>query len=360
MAEDAGDKTEAPTPRRRSEARSRGQIAKSQELASAVLLLTSLIGLDLLGGRIWRALLAIMYRALAVEGPPRMDETLVFASQAVAEAGKALAPFLIVLVLAALLVMYAQVGFLFTWETLKPSLGKLNPINGFKRLFSAHSLVQLAQNVFKLALIALVAWISVRSVVKKILLAHTLDFTQVLALGTSIVFYVGIRLAIVLLLLAIIDYIYQRYRQEKQLKMTKEEVKEEMRRMEGDPMIKRRRREVQLRLAAERLKSVVPKADVVVTNPTHYAAALRYDPETMASPTLVAKGVDFLALRIREIAAASGIPIVEKPELARMLYADVEVGREIPERLFRAVAEILAYVYELGARRMGPAPVPVT
>jgi flagellar biosynthetic protein FlhB len=165
------------------------------------------------------------------------------------------------------------------------------------------------------------------------------------------------RIATVLLVLAILDYLYQRFRIEKELKMTKEEVKEEMKRMEGDPKIKSRRRQIAQQAAMQRLKKDVPTADVVVTNPTHFAVALKYDPTGMAAPRVIAKGQDFLALKIREIAAEAGIPILERPPLARTLYRTVEVGQEIPEQLYAAVAEILAYVYELtGKSRRRPAP----
>jgi flagellar biosynthetic protein FlhB len=181
-------------------------------------------------------------------------------------------------------------------------------------------------------------------------MAQGLEFKQIFNLGASLVYAIGIRIAIVLLILAILDYVYQRFRVEKELKMTKQEIKEEMRRMEGDPKIKQRRRQIALQGAMQRVKKDVPTADVVVTNPTHYAVALKYDPTGMSAPKVVAKGQDFLALRIREIAAGAGVPILERPPLARSLYRLVEVGQEIPEQFYAAVAEILAYVYELTGR----------
>lgn len=350
MADDVGDKTEPPTPRRRTEARSSGQVAKSQDLSASVLLFVSLMGLKLFGGNLWDALQVAMGGALGSDGPPSIDTTLTFSSRMLGEVVKAVLPFFIALLIAGYAVLYAQVGWLITFQPLKPKFSKLNPLNGAKRIFSTNTVIQLFQNVAKLGLVGLVAWLSVRTIIDKIAVTHTVDFAVTLFMACSLVFHVGIRLAITLLVLAILDYFYQRYRHEKQLKMTKEEVKEEAKRMEGDPMIKKRRREVQLRLAMERLKSSVPKADVVVTNPTHYAVALRYAPDEMAAPEVIAKGVDHMARRIRELAVAAAVPIVQKPELARMLYADVEVGHQIPERLYRAVAEILAYVYELSGR----------
>ena len=217
----------------------------------------------------------------------------------------------------------------------------------------------LGQNLLKLAAVALTAWLAVKGIMSRVVMAHMVDHVEVLGLGADVVFHVGVRVAIVILLLAFLDFAYQRYRHEKQLKMTKQEVKEEMKRMDGDPVMKRRRREVQQQLAVQRIRNAVPKADVVVTNPTHFAVAIRYESKDMAAPKVVAKGADFLAQHIREIASTFSIPIVERPELARMLYRNVEVGQEVPERFYRAVAEVLAYVYELGRRRMGPAPVSV-
>jgi flagellar biosynthetic protein FlhB len=190
-------------------------------------------------------------------------------------------------------------------------------------------------------------------------MALALDHLAIVGLAGHLAFRLGIVLGVVLLILALFDYAYQRYRHERDLRMTKEEVKDEMRSMEGDPVVKRRRREAQMQLATQRMRQAVPQADVVVTNPTHVAVAIRYDPETMAAPKVTAKGADHLALRIRQIAAAAGVPILERPPLARMLYQDVDVGREIPERFYQAVAEILAYVYELTGRNMRPQPVPV-
>ncbi len=327
-----------------------------------MLLLGALIALALFGRGILQTLLLVMRSALQHDpaSPGTIDTALIFFAQSLAQVAKAVAPLFVLLILLALVVLYSQVGWILTLQPLTPKLDKLNPASGIKRIFSPNSLVKLAQDVVKLGLIVVVAWLSIRSVIHKILLAHTLDFAAVFPFGADLVFSLGVRLALVLLVLAILDFFYQRYRHEKQLKMTKEEVKEEMKRMEGDPVIKRRRREVQLRLAAERIKAAVPNADVVVTNPTHYAVAIRYDAAAMAAPKVIAKGVDYMALRIREIAAAGGVCIVEKPDLARMLYTEVDVGREIPERFYRVVAEVLAYVYELSGRNMGPAPVPVT
>jgi flagellar biosynthesis protein FlhB len=359
MADDAGDKTEAPTPRRRMEARERGQVPKSQDLNAASMLLAALVGLMLFGPRIWRTMLAVMRRGLEGEESLSGDTAIAYGLTSLIELAKAIGPFVGIIVVVGVTAVLSQVGLLLTLKPITPSLEKLSPIAGAKRIFSPHSLVKLAQDVVKLAVVVGVAWLSVQGIFGRIMMIHTLDFVLVFGMASDLVFELGIRLVILLIVLAIIDYAYQRYRHEKQLKMTKEEVKEEMKRMEGDPVVKRRRREVQLRLAAERLKTSVPEADVIVTNPTHYSIAIKYQQGEMASPKVVAKGVDFMAMRIREIASASGIPIIEKPSLARMLYREVEAGQEIPEKFYRAVAEVLAYVYQLAGEQMGPRPVAV-
>jgi len=245
----------------------------------------------------------------------------------------------------------AQVGLLLTWYPLLPSLSKINPLSGLKRLFSIRSVMLAVTSFGKLLVVALVAYLTLSGSAAAIIHAFTFGFRDVFTLGSTLMFRLGMRLAVALLILAILDFAWQRYRHERDLRMTKEEVKDELRSMEGDPHIKRRRREVQLQLIIQRLRKDVPTADVVVTNPTHVAVAIRYDAEAMIAPKVVIKGADRIALRIRQIAAEFGVPIVERPPLARALYESVEVGEYVPERLYRAIAEILAYVYELTGRR---------
>ena len=359
MAEDKDSRTEAPTPRRRNEARAGGQVATSQDLAASALLIGGLVMLRILGPDIWGRLLSIYRTSLSGPNAADRDQLIPLATAAAVEMFKMVAPFMVVLVLLAGVVLYAQVGMLWTLKPLTPNIKKLDPIAGLGRIFSARSVVTAFMNIGKLVLVIGAAYLAVRDIADQIVFALSLEHLAIFGLAARLVFRVGIILGVVLLVLALIDYAYQRYRHEKDLKMTKEEVKDEMRSMEGDPIVKRRRREVQLQLAYQRLKHDVPQADVVVTNPTHVAVAIRYDAERMAAPKVIAKGADYMALRIRQIAAAAGVPIVERPPLARTLYDVVEVGQEIPERLYQAVAEILAYVYELTGRSQRPQPVPV-
>jgi len=357
MADDFGDKTEAPTPRRRIEAREQGNIARSPDLSSAVMLLGMLVMLDWYGQRIVVALRGIMDKML---GPASLqDFNPINAShgfgQAIMQVGKAMMPLFIGAILIAVIVNLAQVGLYFNTKKLQPNLGALNPLRGAGKLFKGQGWMQLLMNLFKLLLVGWVAYSAISGRIGEIAMAQGLEFGQIFNLGASLVYSIGMRIAVVLLILAILDYIYQRFRIEKELKMTKEEVKEEMKRMEGDPKIKGRRRQIARQTAMQRLKKDVPNADVVVTNPTHFAVALKYDPTGMSAPKVIAKGQDFLALKIREIAAEAGVPILERPPLARTLFRTVEVGQEIPEQLYAAVAEILAYVYELtGKSRRRP------
>ncbi len=349
MAEELGDKTEAPTPRRRLEARQQGNIARSHDLTSSVLLLGMLLMLNWYGEGLVLALRGVMDRML---GPASMgDFNAIHAVQgfsgAIAQVGRAMMPFFIGAMLIAVMVNLVQVGLFFNTTRLTPNFAALNPLRGAGRLFKGGGWVQLVQNLLKLLLVAWVAYSAVSGRIGEIAMAQGLDFKQIFSLGASLVYSIGMRIGIVLLILAILDYFYQRFRVEKELKMTKQEVKEEMRRMEGDPKIKQRRRQIAIQMTVQRLKKDVPTADVVVTNPTHFAVALKYDTNSMSAPRVIAKGQDYLALRIREIAAAAGVPILERPPLARSLYKLVEVGQEIPEQFYAAVAEILAYVYEL-------------
>ena len=347
MAAETDQKTEAPTPRRRTEARSKGQVARSQDLTAAILLMTAFLAVGFLGPRLWASMLAMMRAGLAPEAPTKLETVLPFATAAAYEMLLRLGPLLLILLLTGIAILYAQVGPLFTFQPLTPSLTKLNPLKGIQRLFSLRSLMTAMISIGKLLAVGLVAYLTIAAASPAILYAFTLTSNDVFRLGSSLAFRLGLALSGAFLVLALLDFAWQRYRHERDLRMTKEEVKDELRSMEGDPAVKRRRRQLQLQFAMQRLKKDVPTADVVITNPTHLAVAIRYDSETMPAPKVVTKGADYLALRIRQVASEHGVPIVERKPLARALYETVEVGEYIPERFYRAIAEILAYVYEL-------------
>jgi len=347
------DRTEPATPRRRREAREQGQVARSNDLAAAVVLLGGLIALYFAARPILARLLdSIRYclgesdtSVILPDSMPRVGLTVMTAI------GYVVLPVLLGLMVASIVVGVAQVGWNPTLKPLTPNLSKLSPLAGFKRLFSAQSLVQLGMNVLKMLIVGAVAYRTLRDRYGLVVSAAGMHHWAVTGLLGELLFALALRLAIVLLILGILDYVYHRYKYEQDLRMTKEEVKEEFRSMEGDPQVKQRRRRIQLDLTAQRMRAAVPKADVVVTNPTELAVALQYDEETMAAPRVVAKGQGFMAEQIRKIAIEHGVPIVERRPLAQALYRQVEVGQEVPPAFYRAVAEILAYVYELTSRK---------
>ena len=353
MPADEGDKTEPPTPRRRREARQKGQVARSQDLTAVVTLIVGLLVLELTGSRIWGRLLLIMQRSLSDQDLTDPDKAAPYASALFVEISKIVGPMFVIVMVAGIAVLVAQVGLNWTLQPLVPSLNKLNPISGIKRLFSGRSAAMMFINLGKLAIVGGVAYLTLLGSAEQILFASLLGSVNLLGMAAALVFKLGIRVGLVLLILALIDFAYQKYRHEKDLKMTKEEVKDELRSMEGDPVVKQRRRQVPQQLAMQRLRRDVPQADVVVTNPAHLAIAIAYDAETMPAPKVVAKGADYLALRIRQIAAQLSIPIVHRPPLARLIYDEVDTGQYIPEKFYQAIAEILAYVYRLS----GKAPV---
>jgi len=349
MAEEYGEKTEAPTPRRREEAREQGQVARSVDLTAASVLLGFLLLMDLFGTPLVRSLRALTAAALSEQSLARLEAGGLAPEirQALIPVGLAVAPLLGGAVLIAVLVNVAQVGLLLNGKRLQPNLGMLSPLRGLQRLVQPDNLIHTLMSALKMVLVGLVAWSAVRGRLDQIVAVQSLELMQAFGLGVSVIYSIGLRIAVLLLVLAIIDYGYQRYSHERKLRMTRQEVKDEMRRMEGDPKIKQRRRQIAIQMAMRRLGKDVPTADVIVTNPTEYAVALKYDAATMSAPKVVAKGQGHMALRIRQIAVEHGVPIVERKPLAQALYRLVQVGQEIPEQFYAAVAEILAYVYEL-------------
>jgi flagellar biosynthetic protein FlhB len=360
MAADAGDRTEAATPRRRQEAREHGQIPRSADLTSALLLFCGLLSMRWAGPYVWSTMFAFFERHLTLEdaaSATRLDVTPLITAVGMAILAAA-GPIMAGLFIAAVGSNLLQVGFLFTTDPLMPSLNRLNPLSGIGKIFSSRTLVQLAMNVLKLGVVVYFTMRAVADHVDDILLAMAVSGWEQVRLISSTLYDIGLRIAIILLVIALLDYVYQRWKHERDLRMTKEEVKEEMRRMEGDPVVKARRRKMQFVALMQQIRKAVPTADVVVTNPTELAIAIKYDVNEMQAPRVVAKGKDFIAAKIREIAVASGVPILERKPLAQALYKTVEVGHEVPEQFYKVIAEILAYVYELSgkAKRMKRAP----
>ncbi|HRT42728.1 MAG TPA: flagellar biosynthesis protein FlhB [Phycisphaerae bacterium] len=344
--DDGGDRTEAPTPRRLQEARDEGRIPRSVDLTAAVALMAAVILLKILGDGLFGGLLQItgdLGEPLDVAGG---DLAAVVLRVALATA-RGLLPFLGLLLLATALGAVVQSGLSPSLKPLEPKLEKLNPAAGVRRLFSLDSATRAGQGVFKITLVALVAYVTITGELDTVLNAGLLEPAGIVQMSAALLYKLALRLGLTLLVLALLDYWYQRWNWWRRLKMTKQEVRDELKRMEGDPQMRHRRRQLQMRLALQRVGIDVPKADVVVTNPTEYAVALKYDEATMTAPRVMAKGKDLLAARIRQVAQQHRIPIVQRPPLARALYAAVEVGKEVPPAYYRAVAEVLAYVYRI-------------
>ena len=348
--ETGGERTEQPTARRQQEARDAGNIARSPDLVAAALLLGILILLRSFGPAIVSALKMVVEETLNAKSLTNLSpgSALPQLATALTAVGLAMTPLFLGVILIAAVANMVQVGFVFNLNRLTPNLGALNPFRGIGRIFGGRrSVMRLTMALVKVVLVGLTAYSAVHGRLGQIVMSQRLSFLQIFGLGAQMVYAIALRIGILLLILAIIDYVYQRRMLLRDLMMTKEEVKDEMRRSDGDPKIKARRREIAVKRHLKRLKKEVPKADVVVTNPTHFAVALKYESATMRAPRVIAKGQDIMAQRIKEIALEFGIPLVERPPLARALYRMCNIGDEIPEQFYSAVAEILAYVYKL-------------
>ena len=348
----AGEKTEPATPRRREEVRKKGQVAKSVDLTSAIVLLAAMLSLYFLTPTLLRTLTDLTRSYIASAATMRIDVTTAPAlmMKAILQAGAFFTPFMLILVGAATLSNVAQIGFKFSGYPLTPRLEKLNPISGFQRMFSARAFVDLMKSIFKLFIVGLIAYLTIRSEFQRLISLSNADVWGAWAFLGNMCFTLGMRIAIAFLMLGLIDYGFQRYQFEQDIKMTKEEIRQEVKDFEGDPQIRARLRRMRRQMAISRMMAEVPRAAVVVTNPTELAIALQYDNEKSPAPVVVAKGARLMAERIRELAAGAGVPIVENAPLAQVLYKSVEVGGYIPERLYRAVAEVLAYVFQIDRR----------
>lgn len=349
MAEHFGDKSQEPTPYRREQARREGHVAKSQDLASAVLLIGALLGLLYFGGAVVEFLGGLAQTHLGGDSWKTFDRAAAVAEWHVVMwgLGRVLLPLFALMLAVAVLGNVLQMGLHFLPQKLAPDLSRVDPIKGFSRLFSLSNGVRLGFGVFKILVVAGVAFWSVWSERQAILSSSVLEVPQIAVFVAQVTLWTCLKIGLALLVLALFDYGYQRWKHEQDLRMTPQEVREEMKRLQGDPQILSRRRAVQRQLVLNRLNTTVPRADVVVTNPTELAIALRYDPDAMAAPIVIAKGAGLLAQRIRRLALENDIPVVERKELARILYKEVEINQAIPAAQYAAVAEVLRYVYQL-------------
>ena len=276
-------------------------------------------------------------------------------TRVVIDLGKVVLPIFGILMLAGIATNLMQIGFLFLPEKLLPDISRLDPLKGFGRIFSLANFVHLLFGIFKIALIGTVAYLCLWKQKEAILGLTGLSVPEIASFLPDTLLWIAIKIAFALVILALLDYGFQWWKHEQDLRMTSQEIREEMKNLEGNPQVISRRKQVQRQLAVQRLSSAVPKADVVITNPTELSVAIQYDPAEMAAPIVVAKGAGEIAKRIRKLALENGVPIVEKKPLAQALYRDVDVGKPIPSEKYAAVAEVLAYVYQLKGKTI-PTP----
>ncbi len=348
----AEEKTEQPTPKKLEDARKKGQVAKSVDLNSAIILLLLVLLIGMLGDYIFGHILQYLKMSLGGDyiRPITLGEMPSFFMGHIGFYYRITLPLLGAIMATGVIANFVQVGFLRSFHPLKPDIKRLNPIEGFKRIFSKRALMEFLKNLLKLIV---VGYISYRFIIKRldrIFSVSKIGIGGIFPLFKELVVDLMLQIGWVMLGLAIMDYIYQRYEFRKSLRMTKHEVKEELKQMEGDPQVKSVIRQKQRQLATRRMMAEIPNATVVITNPSHFAVAIKYDEETTGAPKVVAKGVDYLAQKIKEIAKKEDIPIIENKPLARVLYREVEIGEEIPIELYQAVAEILAIVYQMEKR----------
>jgi flagellar biosynthesis protein FlhB len=359
MAENESEKTEQPTPKRLEEARKKGQIPRSTELSAAAVILAVGGGLHFLGGYMGSRLNGLMMSSLSLTREQSVDESLMVSTMTTeaAHALIALAPILGLTLIVALLAPMLLGGWNLSFEALAPDFTRLNPLNGFGRMFSANSAVNLVKAFAKFLFLGIVAVMVLKQKNGELMGLGTEPTRVAIAHAISLTGYAFLMLATTYGLIAAIDIPWQLFQHNKQLRMTREEVKQEMKESEGSPEVKGRVRQLQRELSRRRMMQEVPKADVIVTNPTHFAVALKYDEKRRSAPLVVAKGADLIAARIREIATENKVPVFEAPPLARALFRSVEIGGEIPASLYVAVAQVLTYIYQLKtARRDGMQP----
>ncbi len=347
------ERTEQATPKRREEARKKGQVPKSRELASVAVLLSGLFTLYWGSG----FFMSRMDRMLAYYLENLHSHTITLTSMrsmgllGLAQMASIMAPLLLVITVVAILSNFLQVGPLLTLEPLIPQFSRISPLQGIKRLFSLQALMEFLKSLFKLIVVCWIVYSTVSKGLDK--MVPLLDMTpyHIASFIGMVSYEIFWKSCLAMILLSILDYMFQRYDHEKNLKMTKQEVKEEFKQTEGDPQVKSRIRSIQREMARKRMMQEVPEADVVITNPTHLAVALKYEPGDMDAPMVVAKGAGHLAEKIRQIARKHSVPVIENKPVAQSLYKLVDIGQVIPESLFKAVAEIFAYVYRLKGKK---------
>jgi len=348
----AGEKTEKATPKKRQDTRKKGQVAKSQEINTAVVLLVVFGVLSFTGEYMLEGIMTIMNYAFSDVMLTSLTESnfKTLFINILLKFALVLSPVLAAAVIGAVISNYMQVGILFSTESIKFKLEKINPLSGFKRMFSVRSVVELLKSLLKITVIGLVTFTVLWGKMDEILSLSNKSIGSTLVSLAKLSVQMGLYASLALLILALMDYMYQRYDYEKNIRMSKQDIKDEYKNMEGDPLIRSKIKQKQREMAMQRMMQDVPTADVVITNPTHYAIALKYDEDKYDAPYVVAKGVDYVAQKIKLVAKENNVMTVENRPLARAMYNQVEIGDLVPEDFYKAVAEILALVYQTKER----------
>ncbi|MGN0346460.1 MAG: flagellar biosynthesis protein FlhB [Lachnospiraceae bacterium] len=353
-----GEKTEAPTSKKLEDARKEGQVAKSKEINSSASLLALFILLKIWTGNIAESFLSVFHTVYAkfpeYIKPPNGDVSVDLFAQLISEMLKnimlIILPFLLVGFLIAFVGDLIQVQWHPTTKPLQPKFNKMNPVNGVKRIFSLQSLVELLKSILKIAVVIIILYNEIKNQWHYLYLLYDIPLMSAIAWAGNLLINIGLKISIFFAVIAFADFLFQKWKFNEDMKMTKQEVKDEYKQVEGDPQIKSQIRRRMQEASQRRMMQNLPKADVVITNPTHYAVAIQYDKTIADAPIVVAKGADYLAQRIKDVAKEHDIQIVENKPLARSLYANVEIGEQVPPELYLAVAEVLAAVYRAQGR----------
>ena len=347
--EDGSEKSEEPSAKRLQESKEKGEVPRSKELNTSLLLLAGAIGLLVMGKKIGGGLAEMLKSALSIERHVIYEPTLMLTSsvKTLLDAFTLILPLIIAMVIAIFISPLMIGGFTFSTKKIQPKLSNLSPIKGMKKLFGTQGLMELVKSILKVLLVGGLAAILVIALFDDVLSISRFEFATAYAKTIQMTGWYFLAVCSTIIIIAVIDVPFQMWQHKKQQRMTKKEVKEERKGTEGSPEVKSKIRQLQMEAAMRRMMEEVPKADVIITNPTHYAVALKYDDSKMGAPKLIAKGTDLVAARIREIATENNVPLVEAPPLARAIHYSTELDQEIPARLYLAVAQILAYIYQL-------------
>ncbi len=350
--DEGGEKTEEPTAKKIEDSRKEGQVAKSKEISVALSLLAIFLCLKVFMGFLGERFIGVFgstWEIIPETAKGAFNSVTVWQIMldTILEITIICLPFFIIGFVVAFLSQTIQFKWMITSKTLQPKLSKMNPINGFKRMFSKQSLFELVMSILKIACIGAISWSVIKDNTKVLLTLYDITIEDSLGILFDLIMDLGIKISIVYLILGLADFVFQKMKHKKDLMMSKQEVKDEYKNQEGDPKVKSQQRQRMQQASRRRMMQSIPEADVVITNPTHFAVALKYDNTISQAPVVTAKGVDYLALKIKEIAKENDVEIVENKPLARMLYSNVEIGNEIPSELYQSVAEVLAYVYGL-------------